>query len=72
MLQATLLGLLPGPALLSVDNVRSLRVDNISDQPFPAELLGFTPTALEAVAPSYLGQQESNLTLDRYRARAAR
>ncbi|MEC5207452.1 uncharacterized protein YbjT (DUF2867 family) [Vogesella perlucida] len=72
MLQATLLGLLPGPALLSADNVRSLRVDNVSDQPFPAALLGFAPTALEAVAPFYLGQQESNLTLDRYRARAAR
>jgi len=72
MLQATLLGLLPGPALLSADNVRSLRVDNVSDQPFPADLLGFAPTALEAVAPAYLGQQESNLTLDRYRARAAR
>ena len=72
MLQATLLGLLPGPALLSADNVRSLRVDNVSDQPFPAALLGFAPTALEAVVPFYLGQQESNLTLDRYRARAAR
>lgn len=72
MLQATLLGLLPGPALLSADNVRSLRVDNVSDQPFPADLLGFAPAALEAVAPAYLGQQESNLTLDRYRARAAR
>ena len=72
MLQATLLGLLPGPALLSADNVRSLRVDNISSQPFPSAELGFSPAALEAIAPLYLGQQEINLTRDHYRARAAR
>jgi NADH dehydrogenase len=72
MLQATLLGLLPGPALLSADNVRSLRVDNISSQPFPSAELGFSPAALEAIAPLYLGQQEINLTRDHYRAKAAR
>jgi NADH dehydrogenase len=51
--------------------VRSLRVDNVSQQPFPA-LLGFSPTALEAVAPLYLGEQEFNRQLDRYRKQAAR
>ncbi|SCK25267.1 complex I NDUFA9 subunit family protein [Vogesella sp. LIG4] len=72
MLQATLMELLPGPTLLSRDNVRSLRVDNISSQPFPSALLGFTPAALESIAPQYLGAEESNRLLDRYRERAAR
>lgn len=71
MLQATLMELLPGTPPLSRDNVRSLRVDNVSQQPFPA-LLGFRPTALEAVAPLYLGEQEFNRQLDRYRKQAAR
>jgi NADH dehydrogenase len=71
MLQATLMELLPGKPPLSRDNVRSLRVDNVSQQPFPA-LLGFSPTALEAVAPLYLGEQEFNRQLDRYRKQAAR
>lgn len=72
MLQATLMELLPGPTLLSRDNVRSLRVDNISPQPFPTALLGFAPTALESIAPQYLGATESNRQLDAYRERAAR
>lgn len=71
MLQATLMELLPGTPPLSRDNVRSLRVDNVSQQPFPA-LLGFQPSALEAVAPLYLGEREFNQQLDRYRAQAAR
>ncbi|UGA38392.1 complex I NDUFA9 subunit family protein [Chromobacterium haemolyticum] len=43
MLQAALMECLPGPTLISRDNVRSLSVDNISDQPFPSALLGFSP-----------------------------
>ncbi|WP_174875112.1 complex I NDUFA9 subunit family protein [Vogesella oryzae] len=72
MLQAMLMEHLPGPTLLSRDNVRSLRVDNISQQPFPSALLGFTPTALESIAPRYLGAAESNRLRDSYRERAAR
>ena len=71
MLQAGLMELLPGTPPMSRDNVRSLRVDNVSQQPFPA-VLGFRPAALEAVAPLYLGERESNRQLDRYREHAAR
>lgn len=71
MLQATLMEMLPGQPPISRDNVRSLRVDNVSAQPFPA-VLGFSPAALEAIAPLYIGQQEFNRQLDRYRTRAAR
>ena len=51
MLQARLLELAPQP-MMSRDNVRSMRVDNVADgDPLP---FGLTPTALEAVAPEYL------------------
>lgn len=72
MLQAALMECLPGPTLISRDNVRSLSVDNISDQPFPSALLGFSPTALEALAPSLLGSDEFNLTMSAYRRQIAR
>lgn len=52
MLQARLMELAPQP-LMSRDNVRSMRVDNVaSGEPMP---FGMTPTALEAVAPAWLG-----------------
>ncbi|MCZ4306183.1 complex I NDUFA9 subunit family protein [Zoogloeaceae bacterium G21618-S1] len=52
MLQARVLELAPNP-MMSRDNVRSMRVDNITaGPPLPFDL---TPTALEAVAPGYLG-----------------
>lgn len=72
MLQAALMECLPGPALISRDNVRSLSVDNVSDQPFPAALLGFSPTALEALIPAQLGAEEFNLQMSAYRRQIAR
>ena len=72
MLQAGLMEYLPGPPLMSRDNVRSLSVDNVSPYPFPSQLLGFTPTPLEVVAPQYLGRDEFNLILADYRREAAR
>ncbi len=52
MLQARLMELAPQP-LMSRDNVRSMRVDNVaSGEPMP---FGMNPTALEAVAPAWLG-----------------
>ena len=52
MLQAAALECLPGP-LMSRDNVRSMRVDNVaSGAPQP---WGRRPTPLEAIAPTYLG-----------------
>ncbi|MCB1963379.1 MAG: complex I NDUFA9 subunit family protein [Rhodocyclaceae bacterium] len=53
MLQARLLELAPNP-MMSRDNVRSMRVDNVCDgPPLP---FGLTPTPLETVAPGYLRQ----------------
>ena len=52
MLQAGVLECLPGP-LMSRDNVRSMRVDNLATgapQPWGRE-----PTSLETIAPAYLG-----------------
>ena len=68
MLQASVMECLPGPTLISRDNVRSLQVDNVSLAPFPADLLGFTPSALEAVVPGYLGEDSHAARLNRYRA----
>jgi NADH dehydrogenase len=72
MLQAGLMELLPGQPLMSRDNVRSLTVDNVSPSPFPVDLLGFTPTALEAVAPLYLGKAEVNEVRSHFRTEAGR
>jgi len=53
LLQAGLMNLAPQP-LMSPDNVRSMRVDNVATgAPLP---LGLTPTALEAVVPRWLGE----------------
>ncbi|QIY81725.1 complex I NDUFA9 subunit family protein [Chromobacterium violaceum] len=72
MLQAALMEWLPGPTLMSRDNVRSLQWDNVSDQPFPAALLGFEPAVLSALAPGWLAGRDRNDTASRYRAKAAR
>ena len=53
MVQARLMELAPQP-LMSRDNVRSMRVDNVAHgAPLP---FGLQPTALEAVAPAWLGE----------------
>jgi NADH dehydrogenase len=69
-LQAGLLWLLPNPPL-SPDNLRSMEVDSVTDgsHNYP----GWQPTALEAVAPTYLSATEMiQMRLDRYRYRAGR
>lgn len=52
-LQAAVMEQLPG-TLLSRDNYRSMKVDNVTSSPFP---FGIAPSALEAVAPSWLAQR---------------
>ena len=52
MLQARLMELAPNP-VMSRDNVRSMRVDNVAHgEPLP---FGITPTAIEWIVPTYLG-----------------
>lgn len=68
MLQARLMELAPQP-LMSRDNVRSMRADNIASG--AAMPFGFEPTPLEAVAPGYIGGAgaRAHFYPDRSRAR---
>ncbi|WP_066703971.1 complex I NDUFA9 subunit family protein [Curvibacter delicatus] len=63
-LQAGLMELLPGQPLMSRDNVDSMRTDNVASGRLPGlAALGITPSALGAIAPSYLGQNDRYVTL---------
>jgi uncharacterized protein YbjT (DUF2867 family) len=67
--QATVMELLPGEPLMSRDNVASMRQPNVASGTLPGlPTLGITPTALEAVAPGYLGGEFGRARFDRWRA----
>jgi NADH dehydrogenase len=68
-LQARVLELLPGK-LMTRDNLLSMQLDNVCDCAFP-EVLGFAPTALEAVVPTYIAgvTPRSRYRWFRFRAR---
>jgi uncharacterized protein YbjT (DUF2867 family) len=66
--QARAMELLPGK-LMSRDNVRSMRVANVSDAALP---FGIEPTPLEAVAPAYLKGTYSRSRYSAFRYRAGR
>lgn len=68
--QAFMMELLP-IKLMSRDNVRSMEVDSVSANPFPA-IFGVTPAALEAVIPEYLVDETPRGAYDRFRRSAAR
>jgi len=72
-LQALTMEWLPGEPLMSRDNLDSLQAPNVASGELPglAEL-GIMPTALEAVAPDYLGGAPGRARLDRWRAAARR
>lgn len=71
--QATLMGLLPGEPLMSVDNLDSMKRDNVASGTLPdLRALGIVPAALEAVAPRYLGAGQGPARLDAWRAQARR
>jgi NADH dehydrogenase len=61
---------LPGK-LISRDNLLSMSVDNVCSGPFP-DVFGFTPSAMEAVAPEYLTGATPRARYDRYRHLAGR
>jgi hypothetical protein len=69
MLQAFALELLPGPPLMSRDNVRSMRVPNVSRSAFP---FGIEPHALEGIAPLYLAPNTPRERYPQLRWRARR
>ncbi len=72
-LQALLMELLPGEPLMSRDNVDAMSVPNVASNRLPGlQALGITPTPLEAVAPSYLGNRQGRSKLESLRARARR
>ncbi|MEO7494263.1 MAG: complex I NDUFA9 subunit family protein [Massilia sp.] len=71
-LQAMFFELLPGDPVMSGDNLDSMKADNVVDpaiQALSAAALGIRLTALEAVAPHYLGGADH---FDELRARAGR
>jgi NADH dehydrogenase len=53
------------------DNLASMQIDNVCDGPFPP-VFGIAPTALEAVAPTYLAPTSIKSPFDDYRARSGR
>jgi len=69
-LQAKLFGLSP-VKLITHDNYLSMKVDNISSMPYPA-LFGRSASALEAIAPQYLGNATPRGRYKAYRDHAGR
>ena len=67
-LQAAVMGMMPRK-LLTLDNYRSMKVDSVSDSPFP---FGIVPTALEGVAQTYLGHRTPRARYQEMRERARR
>lgn len=69
-LQAGIMWLSPKP-ILSPDNLRSMQVDNVCKpgcHPYP----GWQPTALEAIAPTYIAHNTPKGRMDGFRFRAGR
>ncbi|MDR2187508.1 MAG: complex I NDUFA9 subunit family protein [Azonexus sp.] len=67
--QAGLMSLAPKP-WLSPDNLRSMKVDNVSDG--SRQPANWRPAALEAIAPTYIARQTPKGKLDGFRFRAGR
>ena len=57
-IQARLMELAPGEPVMSRDNLDAMKIDNVASGKVPGlEALGIAPSALNAIAPSYLGAQ---------------
>ena len=67
-LQALAMEILPGK-LLTRDNYYSMKIDNVSADPLP---FGIPPTALEAVAPTWLAQRTPRDRYNLFRDRTRR
>ncbi len=63
-LQARLMELAPGQPLMSRDNLDSMKVDNVASGSLPGlQALGVSPSALAAIAPSYLQSRAADQIL---------
>ena len=72
-LQAVAMECLPGEPLMSRDNLASLGLPNVASGHAPdLRAMGITPTAIECVAPRYLGDLFQQPDVDRFRAGAGR
>lgn len=55
-IQARLMELAPGEPVMSRDNLDAMKIDNVASGKLPGlDALEITPSALSAIAPSYLG-----------------
>ena len=69
-LQAAALELMPGPTLMSRDNIESMKVPNVATGQLPGlDALGISAKPLESIAPVYLGKGYGLERLDTFRAR---
>jgi len=72
-LQAGLMEWLPGEPLMSRDNLDSMKVPNVANDALPGlDALGVRRSALEAVAPDYLGWKAGPARLEAWRRQAGR
>ena len=72
-LQALAMECLPGQPLISRDNIDSMKTPNVASGQWPnLSALGIKATALEAVAPQYLGPNFARARLDGWRRQAGR
>jgi uncharacterized protein YbjT (DUF2867 family) len=68
--QAALMEMMPGPTLMSRDNLDSMRSPNVASGKLPGlSELGIEPSGIEAIAPLYLKQSSK---LDNFRKHASR
>ncbi len=68
-LQAAAMELLPGPPLISRDNLLSLQVPNVATAGVAGlKDLGISASAMDAVAPAYMADRFGKPWLDRWRA----
>jgi uncharacterized protein YbjT (DUF2867 family) len=68
-LQAAILEWKPGRKLLARDNLRSTKVDSVSNAPFP---FGIARSSIEAIAPEYLSGVTPRVRYMAFRVRAGR
>ena len=70
-LQAGMMALAPGKPLMSVDNLDSMKVDNVATGQSPGLTgLGIAPTALRSIAQDYLGRHSAEEGLTGLRSKA--